>query len=227
MGNGRQRVLQPRSALARGAETTEKHPHGRNDLCCLIDPTTSGALEANEPEGLGFKGCGLLTEGVQQSDAGEAGGMERGRRGPAMHTPPLAKRPEERGLGWGWEHHGSGRHQPQGCKEGDKMAGPQNHGTRAPARITSGLSALKGIGELRQRFRLALLDAEPVLLGPWREAVYATNEAQDTAWLRPTRFEPKTAGLEMGTCGARALSLSGEGPFYIGVQQAALLHGRP
>jgi hypothetical protein len=100
MGNGRQRVLQPRSALARGAETTEKHPHGRNDLCCLIDPTTSGALEANDPEGLGFKGCGLLTEGVQQSDAGEAGGMERGRRGPAMHTPPLAKRPEERGLGW-------------------------------------------------------------------------------------------------------------------------------
>jgi len=86
---------------------------------------------------------------------------------------------------------------------------------------------LKVIVELLKRFRIEFLDAEPVLLCPLREAVYATNEAQDTAWLIPTLFEPKNEGIEMGACGARAISLSGEGPFYIGVQHAALLHGRP
>jgi len=99
MCNGWQRVLQPRSALARGEEQTEKHPHGLHDLFCLIDPTTSGALEEKGPEGFGFKGCGLLTECVQQIDEGEAVGIERGLRGPAMHTHPLSKRPEELGLG--------------------------------------------------------------------------------------------------------------------------------
>jgi hypothetical protein len=99
MRNGRQRVLQSWSALARGNEKTEKHPHGLDDLFCLIDPTTSGALEEKGPEGFGFKGCGLLTECVQQIDDGEAVGIERGLSGPSMCTHPLSKRPEERGLG--------------------------------------------------------------------------------------------------------------------------------
>jgi hypothetical protein len=86
---------------------------------------------------------------------------------------------------------------------------------------------LKVIVELLKRLRIEFLDAEPVLLCPLREAVYATNEAQDTAWLIPTLFEPENEGIEMGTCGARAIPLSGEGPLYIGVQHAALLHGRP
>jgi hypothetical protein len=100
MCNGRQRVLQPRSALARGDEKTAKHPHGLNDLFCLTDPTTCGALEEKGPEGFGFKGCGLLPEGVQQIEEGEAVGVERGLRGPAMRAHPLAKRPEELGLRW-------------------------------------------------------------------------------------------------------------------------------
>jgi len=93
-------VLQLRSALARGNEKTEKHPHGLDDLFCLIDPTTSGALEEKDPEGFGFKVCGLRTECVQQIDDGEAVGSERGLSGPAMHTHPLSKCPEELGLGW-------------------------------------------------------------------------------------------------------------------------------
>jgi len=75
---------------------------------------------------------------------------------------------------------------------------------------------LKVITELLKRFRIELLDAQPVLLCPLREAVYTTNEAQDTAWLIPTLLEPENEGIEMGTCGARTVSLSGEGPFYIG-----------
>jgi hypothetical protein len=193
---------------------------------CLSDPTTSGALAEKGPEGCGVKGCGLRPAGVPQSDAGEAVGMERGLRSPAMRPPPLSQRPEERGLGR-WEPHGSWRHQPQGCKEGNKMAGTQNHGTRAPARITAGLAALQGIVERRKRWRIELLDAEPVLLCPWREAVSATNEAQDTAWVIPTLCEPQNAGIAMGTCGARAISLAGEGPLYLGVEHAALLHGSP
>jgi hypothetical protein len=55
------------------------------------------------------------------------------------------------------------------------MAGTHNHGTRAPAWITQGLSALQVITELLKRFRIELLDAQPVLLCPLREAVYATN----------------------------------------------------
>ena len=55
MRNGRQRVLQPWSALARGNEKTEKHPHGLDDLFCLSDPTTSGALEEKGPEALASK----------------------------------------------------------------------------------------------------------------------------------------------------------------------------
>jgi len=94
------------------------------------------------------------------------------------------------------------------------MAGTHHHGTIAPARITQGLSALKVITELLKRFRIELLDAQPVLLCPLREAVYATNEAQDTAWLIPKMLEPENEGIEMGTCGARTVSLSGEGPFY-------------
>jgi hypothetical protein len=107
------------------------------------------------------------------------------------------------------------------------MAGTHNHGTIAPAWIPQGLSALQVITELRKRFHIELLEAQPVLLCPLREAVYATNEAQDTAWLIATLFEPKNEGIEMGTCRARTVSLSGEGSFYIGVQHAALLHGRP
>ena len=107
------------------------------------------------------------------------------------------------------------------------MVGTQNHGTRAPARIPQGLSALQVITELRKRVRIELRDAQPVLLCPLREAVYTTNEAQDTAWSIPTLFEPENEGIEMGTCGARTVALSGEGPFDIGVQHAALLHGRP
>jgi hypothetical protein len=47
--------------------------------------------------------------------------------------------------------------------------------------------------------------------------VYATNQAQDTARLIPTLIEPENEGIEMGTCGARTVSLEGEGPFEIGV----------
>jgi hypothetical protein len=57
--------------------------------------------------------------------------------------------------------------------------------------------------------------------------VYATNQAQDTAWVIATLFEPKNEGIEMGTCGVRTVALSGERPFDIGAQHAALLHGRP
>ncbi len=85
------------------------------------------------------------------------------------------------------------------------MAGTQNHGTIAPARITQGLAALQVITELLKRFRIELLDAEPVLLCPLREAVYTTNKAQDTAWLIATLFEPKNEGIEMGTCGVRTV----------------------
>src|SRR5207302_4299542 len=127
----------------------EKHPHGLDELFCLTDPMTSGALEEKDPEGFGFKRCGLLPEGVQQVEDGEVVGVERGLCGPAMRAHPLAKRPEELGLGWGWEHHGSRSHQPQGFKEGHKVAGPQKHGTIAPARISQGLSALQVITELR------------------------------------------------------------------------------
>ena len=100
MRDGRQRVFQPRGALARGDEKTEKHPHGLDDLFCLSDPTTSDAFEEKGLEGFGVKGGGLLTECVQQIEDGEAVGSERGLSGPAMHTHPLSKRPEERGLGW-------------------------------------------------------------------------------------------------------------------------------
>src|SRR5262245_30865943 len=100
MRNGRQRVLQPRSALARGDEKAEKLAYGLDDLFCPTDPTTSGALEEKGPEGLGFKGGGLLPKSVQQSEDGEAVGVERSLRGPAMRAHPLAKHPEELGLGW-------------------------------------------------------------------------------------------------------------------------------
>jgi hypothetical protein len=100
MRNGRQRVLQPRSALASGDEKAEKHPHGLDNLFCLTDPTTPGALEEKGPEGFGCKVCGLLTECVQQIDNGEAVGVERGLSGPAMRAHPLSKRPKELGLGW-------------------------------------------------------------------------------------------------------------------------------
>jgi hypothetical protein len=100
MRHGRQRVLQGWSALASSNEKAEKHPHGLDNLFCLTDPTTSGALEEKGPEGFGFKGCGLLPECVQQIEDGEAVGVERGLRGPAMRTHPLSKRPEELGLGW-------------------------------------------------------------------------------------------------------------------------------
>ena len=102
-------------------------------IFCLIDPTTSGALEES-PEGFGFKGCGLLTECVQQIDDGEAVGIERGLRGPSMRTHPLSKCPGGRARVMGAPRRLE--HQPQGCKEGDKMAGTQNHGPIAPARIT-------------------------------------------------------------------------------------------
>ena len=39
------------------------------------------------------------------------------------------------------------------------------------------------IVELLKRFRIELLDAEPVLLCPLREAVYVTNEAHTPHWL--------------------------------------------
>ena len=68
------------------------------------------------------------------------------------------------------------------------------------------------ITELRKRFRIELLDAQPALLCPLREAVYATNESQDPAWVIPTLFEPKNEGIEMGTCGASTVALAGEGP---------------
>jgi len=100
MRNGRKRILQPRRALASGDEKAEKHAYGLDDLFCLTDPATSGALEEKDPEGFGFKGCGLLPEGVQQIEDGEAVGVERSFRGPAMRAHPLAKHPEERGLGW-------------------------------------------------------------------------------------------------------------------------------
>ena len=61
-------------------------------------------------------------------------------------------------------------------------------------------SALKVITELLKRFRIEFLDAQPVLLCPLREAVYATNEAQDTAWLIPTLFEPKDDRICSDSC---------------------------
>jgi hypothetical protein len=159
MRNGRQRVLQPWSALARGNEKAEKHPHGLDDLFCLLDPTTSGALEEKGPESFGLKGCGLRTEGVQQIKDGEAVGVECGLRGPAMHTHPLSKRPEDLGLGWWWEEQGSRRDKPRGLKEGDKVAGTQKYGTVAPARIAQGLSSLQVMTEPLKCLRIELLDA--------------------------------------------------------------------
>src|SRR5438132_13911237 len=106
------------------------------------------------------------------------------------------------------------------------MAGTQKHGTIATARIAQGLSNLQVMTEPLKRFRIQLLDAKRVVLCPLREAVYATNQAKDPARLIAALFEPEHEGIEMGTCGARTVALSGEGPFYIGVQHAVLLHGR-
>jgi hypothetical protein len=93
------------------------------------------------------------------------------------------------------------------------MAGAQNHGTIATARITQGLSTLKVIPELLKRFGIQLLDAKPVILRPLRYAVCAPNEAKDTRGLIPTLFEPENESIEMGTGGTRTVSFSGERPF--------------
>jgi hypothetical protein len=97
--------------------------------------------------------------------------------------------------------------------KGNKVAGTQQHGTRATARIAQGLLNLEVITEPLKRFRVQCLDAKLVVVCPLREAVYATHQAQDTARLLPTLFEPENEGIEMGTCGARTVSLEGEGPF--------------
>jgi len=227
MRNGRQCVVQPWSAPANGDEKAEKYPHGLDDRFCLTDPATPGALEDKGPQSFGLKVFGLLTESVQQLDDGPAVGVERGLSGPSMRAHPLSKRPEELRLRRWWEDQGSRRHQPQGFKEGDKVAGTQQHGTIAPARIAQGLLNLQVSTEPLKRFRVQGLDAKPVVVCPLREAVCATKQAQDTARLIPTLFEPENEGIEMGTCGARTVSLEGDRPIDIGVQHAALLHGRP
>jgi hypothetical protein len=227
MRNGRQRVLQPWSAAANGNEKAEKYPHGLDDRFGLTEPTTSGALEDKDPQSLGLKVFGLLTEGMQEIEDGQAVSVERGLSGPAMRAHPLSKRPEEFGVGWWWADHGSRSHQPRGFEEGDKVACTHKHGTIATARIAEGLSHLQVLPKPLKRFGIEIPKAEIIIVRPLREAVYATNQAQDTTRVIPALFEPKNEGIEMGTCGARAISLSSEGPFDIGVQHAALLHGRP
>jgi hypothetical protein len=93
------------------------------------------------------------------------------------------------------------------------VAGAHDHGTVATARVTKGLSTLKVITELLKRFRIELPNAKTSSLCPLREAVCATNEAQDTAGLIPALFEPKNKGIEMGTCEARPVSFLSKGPF--------------
>jgi hypothetical protein len=227
MRNRRQRVLQPWSAAAYGDEKAEKYPHSLDDRFGLPEPTTSGALEDKGPQGLGLKVFRLLTECVQEIEDGQAVRVERGLRGPSMRAHPLSKRPEECRLGWWWKGHGSRSHQPRGFEEGDKVACTHKHGTIATARIAEGLPHLQVMPKPLKRFGIEIPNAELVVVRPLREAVYATNQAQDTARVIPTLFEPENEGIEMGACGARTVSLEGKGPFDIGIQHAALLHGKP
>src|SRR5712691_3859731 len=213
MSHGRQRVVQPWCASADGDEKAEKAPDGLDDRFCLTDPAAPGVIEDKGPKRCGFKVFGLLPECVQKLDDGPAVGVESRLRGPAMRAHPLSKHPEEFGLGRWREDQGRRRHQPRGFKEGDEVACTHKHGTIATARIAQGLAHLQMMTEPLKRFCIELLDAEPIVLCPVREAVYATNQAQDTARLIPTLLEPENEGIEMGTCGARTVSLEGEGPF--------------
>ena len=176
-GNGGKRLVEMWGTAPLGHEIAHKHPHGRDVVVGLRDTMLMRSVEEKGPKALGRVPLGLLPQGLEQRQQGEARVSQRGVSRAAMGPHPTVQGHQEcRGSRGGGERDRR-RHVASRCEKGDPIPGAPRKLHGVGPRGFPAVMRIEVPLKRRQRLVIECREGHPSLFGPHQETMCPTQPA--------------------------------------------------